>query len=36
MRVHQIEDDWGIGHLRVASRPDPSPGPGEVLLEVLA
>lgn len=36
MRVHQIEGDWGIGHLRVASRPDPSPGPGQVLLKMLA
>ena len=27
MRVFQIQDDWGMDHLQVASRPDPKPGP---------
>ena len=36
MRVFQIQDDWGMDHLRVASRPDPKPGPGQVLLRMKA
>lgn len=32
MRVCQIEGDWGIGNLRLARRPKPEPGPGEVLI----
>jgi NADPH:quinone reductase-like Zn-dependent oxidoreductase len=36
MRVFQIEDDWGMDHLRLATRPDPKPGPGQVLLRMKA
>jgi NADPH:quinone reductase-like Zn-dependent oxidoreductase len=36
MRVFQIQDDWGIDHLQVASRPDPKPAAGEVLLRMKA
>ncbi len=36
MRVQQITEDWGLGHVRRATRPDPQPGPGEVLLRMLA
>jgi NADPH:quinone reductase-like Zn-dependent oxidoreductase len=36
MRVFQIQDDWGIDHLRLAERPDPKPGPGQVLLRMRA
>ena len=36
MRVFQIEGDWGIDNLRLSSRPDPRPGPGEVLLRMKA
>lgn len=36
MRVFQIQDDWGMGNLKVATRPDPRPGPGEVLLRMRA
>lgn len=36
MRVFQIEGDWGIGNLRLAERPDPTPGPGQVLLRMRA
>lgn len=36
MRVFQIEGDWGFEHLRLASRPDPAPGPGQVLLRMKA
>ena len=36
MRVFQIQDDWGMDHLQVATRPDPKPGPGEVLLRMKA
>lgn len=36
MRIHQIEGDWGIEHLRMSTRPDPTPGPGQVLLRMRA
>ena len=36
MRVFQIEGDWGIDNLRLAERPDPEPGPGEVLVRMTA
>ena len=36
MRVFQIQDDWGMDHLQVATRPDPKPGPGEVVLRMKA
>ncbi len=36
MRVFQIQDDWGIEHLTLASRAEPRPGPGEVLLRMKA
>jgi len=36
MRVFQIQDDWGLDHLQLATRPDPTPGPGQVLLKMKA
>jgi NADPH:quinone reductase-like Zn-dependent oxidoreductase len=36
MKVFQIQDDWGIEHLKLATRPDPRPGPGQVLLRMRA
>lgn len=36
MRVMQIEGDWGLDHIRLAERPDPTPGPGEVVLRMKA
>jgi len=36
MKVFQIQDDWSMDHLRIAQRPDPKPGPGEVLLRMKA
>ncbi|HVB47137.1 MAG TPA: NAD(P)-dependent alcohol dehydrogenase [Burkholderiales bacterium] len=36
MKVFQIQDDWGINYLRLAMRPDPRPGPGQVLLKMKA
>jgi NADPH:quinone reductase-like Zn-dependent oxidoreductase len=36
MRVFQIQGDWGMDHLQVATRPDPQPGPGQVLLRMKA
>jgi NADPH:quinone reductase-like Zn-dependent oxidoreductase len=36
MKVFQIQDDWGLEHLKLASRPDPRPGPGELLLRMKA
>jgi NADPH:quinone reductase-like Zn-dependent oxidoreductase len=36
MRVFQIEGGWSHDHLRLSTRPDPSPGPGEVMLRMQA
>jgi NADPH:quinone reductase-like Zn-dependent oxidoreductase len=36
MRAFQIQDDWGLDHLRLVARPDPKPGPGQVLLKMKA
>lgn len=36
MRVFQIQDDWGFEHLQPATRPEPKPGPGQVLLRMKA
>jgi NADPH:quinone reductase-like Zn-dependent oxidoreductase len=36
VRVFQIENDWGMDNLRLSSRPDPRPGPGQVLLRMRA
>ena len=36
MKVFQIENDWGYENLKVSSRPDPKPGPGQVLLRMKA
>ena len=36
MRVFQIQDDWGFENLKLATRPDPKPGAGEVLLRMKA
>jgi NADPH:quinone reductase-like Zn-dependent oxidoreductase len=36
MKVFQIQDDWGIENLKLATRPDPRPGPGGVLLRMRA
>ena len=40
MKVFQIQDDWGMEHLQLASRPNPcpdsGPGPGRVLLRMKA
>jgi NADPH:quinone reductase-like Zn-dependent oxidoreductase len=36
MRVMQIQDEWGPEHIRAAERPDPRPGPGEVVVRMEA
>jgi NADPH:quinone reductase-like Zn-dependent oxidoreductase len=36
MRAFAIEGDWGLEHLRAVTRPEPRPGPGEVLLRMRA
>jgi NADPH:quinone reductase-like Zn-dependent oxidoreductase len=36
MRVFQIQGDWGMDHLQLATRPDPRPGPGQVLMRMKA
>jgi NADPH:quinone reductase-like Zn-dependent oxidoreductase len=36
MRVFQIEGEWGIANLKLGERPEPSPGPGQVLLRMRA
>jgi NADPH:quinone reductase-like Zn-dependent oxidoreductase len=36
MKVFQIQDDWSMDKLQIATRPDPRPGPGDVLLRMKA
>ncbi len=36
MKVMQIQDEWGPEHIRLAERPSPEPGPGEVLIRMEA
>ncbi len=36
MRAFEIQSQFGLDNLRLAERPDPSPGPGEVLVGVRA
>ena len=36
MKVFQVQDEWTMDHLRLAERPQPEPGPGEVLLHMRA
>ena len=36
MKVMQIQDEWNPEHIRLAERPRPEPGPGEVLIRMEA
>lgn len=36
MRVFQIEGDWGFDNLRLAQRPEPKPGPNDVVVAMRA
>ena len=36
MRVFQVEEAWSMDHVRLGTRPDPSPGRGQVRLRMLA
>jgi NADPH:quinone reductase-like Zn-dependent oxidoreductase len=36
MRVVELREGFGLEHLKVAERPQPAPGPGQVLLRMLA
>ena len=36
MKVMQIEGDWGTKNIRPAERPEPVPGPGEVVVGIEA
>jgi len=36
MQVVEIEGGWDFEHLQIAERPDPEPGPGEILLAMKA
>ncbi|HXQ50380.1 MAG TPA: NAD(P)-dependent alcohol dehydrogenase [Stellaceae bacterium] len=36
MRVMEIKDDWGLDHVSPGTRPDPEPGPGQVLVRMAA
>lgn len=36
MRVYEIQDSFGMDHLRLAERDDPVPGPGQVALRIRA
>ncbi|HUT49452.1 MAG TPA: NAD(P)-dependent alcohol dehydrogenase [Alphaproteobacteria bacterium] len=36
MKVMQIQDDWSAENIKLAERPDPEPGPGEVVVAMQA
>jgi NADPH:quinone reductase-like Zn-dependent oxidoreductase len=36
MRVYQVEDDWSVDNLKLADRPEPNAGPGQVRIKMLA
>ncbi len=36
MKVFEIRGDWSFDHLQLGNRPDPQPGPGQVLLRMRA
>ena len=36
MKVHEIQGGFGLDHLKLAERPDPTPGAGQVLLRMRA
>lgn len=36
MRVFQIQNDWGLANLRLAERPQPQAGPGQIVLRMRA
>ena len=36
MRVFQIQDDWGFDNLKLGTRPEPRPGPAQVLVRMRA
>jgi NADPH:quinone reductase-like Zn-dependent oxidoreductase len=36
MKVWQIEDTYGIEHLKLAEQPDPKPGPGQIVVAMRA
>lgn len=36
MRVMELSGDWGLEHIKPGTRPDPVPGPGEVLVAMQA
>lgn len=36
MRAFEIQDEWDIDHLRLVTRAEPRPGPGQVLLRMKA
>jgi NADPH:quinone reductase-like Zn-dependent oxidoreductase len=36
MQVMEMRDAWGVDHIKPGTRPDPSPGPGQVLIKMQA
>ncbi|SVD27057.1 uncharacterized protein METZ01_LOCUS379911, partial [marine metagenome] len=36
MKAYQIRDEWSLEHIELVEIPKPSPGPGEVLVEMKA
>lgn len=36
MKVFQVQDNWGLANLRLATRPDPRPGPDDAILRMKA
>jgi NADPH:quinone reductase-like Zn-dependent oxidoreductase len=36
MKVMEMRDEWGLEHIKPGTRPDPEPGPGEVVVKMAA
>jgi len=36
MKVMELRDAWGVEHIKPGTRPEPKPGPGEVLIKMAA
>lgn len=36
MRAWELQDDWGTDHLRLVDKPEPSAGPGQIVVQMAA
>ena len=36
MKTIQVQDDWGIDHLKLIEQPEPKPGPGQIVVAMKA